>query len=507
MNASRFLQFILIGFILLASQLALAGYKDNIEHTRLAAELTESLPTGTNIAVSHIEAAMGGGEYMPEPGNAEFTGKTFTSMSGPPTNDSTHATGVGLYYYGRTTSIAPDINLIYNYDAFDWLYSGFLRTGESVEPNIETNRIQNHSWIILSGTVTNAARRLDYAITRDGFTAVVGLNNGEATAIPQLLAHCYNVISVGLSNGKHSTGGTLFDGVGRTKPDIVAPCSSASVATPVISAAAAILMQVMAEKPALTNAYNPECVKAILMAGATKDEFPTWDRTSSRPIDDRYGAGEVNVYNSYHILTAGEQSASTSNIVDNSGWNYSSIEAGTNHLYFIEIPTNYVMTRFSAMLVWNRIVTDGPGAGFDPLSSLPELSLYFYEASGFSLGDMIDVSTSSVDNVEHIYQKHLPAGRYALEITTDITADYALAWYGKPALIPVIQSIGWTNGNVKIEADVSSNINCAVKVSTNLVNGDWQYIATNMPMTNVWTYIDVESTNFNNRFYRLVPDP
>jgi len=66
-------------------------------------------------------------------------------------------------------------------------------------------------------------QRLDYAIVRDGFTAVVGVNNGDSTTLPELLSQSYNTISVGRSDGKHGHGLTVLDGQGRIKPELVVP--------------------------------------------------------------------------------------------------------------------------------------------------------------------------------------------------------------------------------------------------------------------------------------------
>ncbi len=504
----RFFLITLFGFFLFIIA-ARADYKDDIDQTRLASELGAALPSGTNISVSHIEASLAGGEYMPETNDVEFAGKAFTAMSGSPTNASEHASIVGRIFYGRYTSVAPDINVICNYSATDWLGTGFLRTEDSAEPKIETNRVQNHSWVwaTSSSFVTNSIRRLDYAIERDGFVAVVGLANSSTTAIPHLLAHSYNAISVGKSSGEHSTSGTVFDVAGRVKPEIVVPVSTESAATPIVSACAAMLLETCDADAGLTNAAHPECIKAILMAGATKEEFSTWDRLSYRPLDDRYGAGELNIYNSYHVLVAGEKEACATSLVDSTGWDFDSLPGGSNMFYFFDVPANYVMTRLSVVLTWNRIITNGPAPGFDPYPALSDMNMYLYGASNFSITGIVDLSTGRIDNVEHIYQRHLAAGRYALEVKTDSSTDYALAWYSRTALIPVIQSICITNGNIRFDAAVSSNINCSVQSSTNLVSSEWQYIATNYSSTNVWTYIDANSTNFSRRFYRLIPDP
>ena len=122
-----------------------------------------------------------------------------------------------------------------------------LKTSTTIAPVVENRKIQNHSWI---GTVdnggttdTDALRRFDFAIQRDDFLAVAGVNNGSSSAVPALLANAYNAISVGLTDGNHSTGATTADGAGRGKPEIVAPSFATSFSTPLVSSAGAMLRQ------------------------------------------------------------------------------------------------------------------------------------------------------------------------------------------------------------------------------------------------------------------------
>jgi hypothetical protein len=136
--------------------------------------------------------------------------------------------------------------------------------------------VQNHSWISAAGNseavVSEINQRLDFAIDRDGFSSVVGVNNAASTALPQMLAQAYHTISVGLTNGAHSAGFTTLDGPGRIKPDLVAPDGLTSFATPMVAGAAGLLQAALAAAPyALTGADRPRVTKALLLAGAAKD--------------------------------------------------------------------------------------------------------------------------------------------------------------------------------------------------------------------------------------------
>ncbi len=424
--------------VVVSAAQAVGAWQDDIGYTQLLSELGSATPTGQGITASQVEA-FSSGNYLPNTGLAEFAGKSFTTMSGT-SGISGHATTVGQYLYGSSTGIATDISTIDNWSADDWLYSGALRVGSISAPLIETRDVQNHSWVSTTtneAAIVDASRRFDYAIQRDNFVAVVGLNNGSSTDIPGLLAHSYNSISVGLTNGNHSRGFTTFDGVGRSKPEIVAPASYTSYATPIVGSAAALLLETAQNTSALANAQNSEAVKALLLAGATKSEFSDWDRTNSRPLDEVYGAGELNVYRSYQALAAGEQEAGILSTVDLTGWDFDATGGGDS-LYFFDVTEGFSLDEFSVALTWNRVVTDGAGAGWgNPTSTLANLDLELWSADGFTLDTQLDFSNSTVDNVEHIYRQNMEAGRYALRLTSDTAGtDYAMAWYSEAVSVP-----------------------------------------------------------------------
>lgn len=423
-----------------------AAYKDDIGFTDLLNELGAAMPTGAGIIASQVEAAVSG-NYRPSTTNTQFSDTSFTFMSGA-SGVSSHATDVGYYLYGNTSSLSPDLNTVESWSANDWLtYSGdssdngVLYTGWNLEPEDRSGiDIENHSWVSAfedDADNQDALRRYDYVINRDGVVAVVGVNNSSSTDVPNLMAAGYNSIAVGRSDGNHSRGTTQLDTVGRTKPDIVAPLGTTSYATPLVSSAAALLLETIDNTPQLVNADNPESIKAILMAGATKDEFPSWDRTPTRPLDEVYGAGELNIYNSYQILTEGEQLPSVTEDVAETGWDFNqttTVGDSLNYFFDLETGADYL----SIILNWNREIQDGingPGWG-TPTAFLADLTLEFYTASGYSLGSLLDFSDSSVDNVEHIYQTSLAAGRYAISVSGDTAGqDFSLAWFSLSTVV------------------------------------------------------------------------
>ena len=392
------------------------------------------MPTGAGIPISQVEASDSYNYYWPLV--SYFPGKTVTlENGGDPTKYSSHAHIVAGYIYG-TSGIAPGITNVNVYQADSWRLN-FVKTATTQEPMVETSRVENHSWI-MTGTAyssaTDTLRRLDYMIERDGFFAAVGVNNGNSTTIPLMLAPSYNALSVGVSSGDHSHGFTAFDLAGRIKPDIVAEASTnlTSYATAVVSGSAAMLLQVADANAGLVDArHHSEVLRSIFMSGARKlDFFSDWDRTPTRPLDDVYGAGMLNVYNSYHILTAGEQHSSNTKTVSLLGWDYTQSSQATK-VYYIDVPAGSSAT-VSASLNWNRVITDGnAGSGWsNPQADVAYMSLRLYEAdSGFGLGQVVDQSISYVDNVQLIYNRTLTPGRYALEVTSDTPGNnYALSW-------------------------------------------------------------------------------
>jgi hypothetical protein len=408
-----------------AGSAAQADWKDDIGYTQLLAELGADIPTGEGISITQVEAGLSDTGYF-EPDASEFTDKRFNFKTTTPSGISSHATTVGTYLYG-SSSIAPDsgtdsasINI---WEANSWITS--ILSGRMTE----SADVANFSWIGTTGSVstdTKITQLLDYSINRDDYVAVVGVNNGSSTTLPNLLCQSYNAIAVGLTSGNHSYGYTTIDGVGRIKPDIVAPAEYTSYATPMVSSAAAMLLQTAKSSTSYANAVHSETIKAILMAGATKSEFSSWSHTQTQPLDSTYGAGELNINRSYQILTSGEQEASSSQLVNRTGWDYNQTSSSSSEkLYYFDVPENTTLEEFSALLTWNSSVNLS-----SLTTTLANLDLKIWSVSDFTTVALLDQSISTVDNVELLYLQNLTDGRYAISVTSDTSSiDYALAWY------------------------------------------------------------------------------
>jgi hypothetical protein len=421
------------------------------------------MPTGASVAVCQVEANAEGGVsfYGPDQSRPEFAGKSFTPMSGMP-NASWHATTVGTNFYGTGTSIAPGISSIFNYEANNWI-NAFIRLNQSSSTPATPpggSRIFNHSWIGSSGSANDSQilRRLDFQSDRDGTIHVAGLNNGAGSTLLPLLACSYNGIAVGRTDGQHSYGLTPsgIDGPGRMKPELVAPGSATSWATPVVAAAVALMQQVASEPPlaANPNARDPSVLKATLMAGAfhsgtwSNQPVPTGDTRgeATRPLDPIFGAGVVNVDRAHRILAGGEQDATVEvpEVADlrPAGWDYAPIGPGTNLHWRLRLFE--AAPELSVIATWRRL----PTTNFTLSPSVPTIRLRLFRADGTTLVPLTGeqgaafyasgnvASTSAADNVQHIYVRGLLPGEYVIQVsrlgTIGAPAPMGVAWF-RPA--------------------------------------------------------------------------
>ena len=440
-----------------------SAWADEVGLKELTARLGSATPTGAGVPVCQVEAPTEGGVsfYGPDQSRSEFAGKTFTAMSGT-MNASWHATTVGTSLYGSGTSVAPGITSIFNYETNSWI-NGFLRFSQaSSVPSVPPggSRIMNHSWIGSAGSTTDnqILRRLDFQANRDGTLHATGLNNNAGSTLLPLLSCSYNGIAVGRTDGAHSYGltPTGTDGPGRMKPDIVAPGSATSWATPVVAAAAALLQQVAAEPPLSSNpgARDPTVIKAALMAGAVHSE--TWSNApissgdsrgeAVRPLDPVFGAGVVNVDRSHRILTGGERDGSielpATATLGAAGWDYTEIGAGTNVHWRLRL--HETTPELSVIATWRRL----PSTNFTVAPSVPTIRLRLFRVEGSALVPLTGedgaayyasgnvASTSAPDNVQHIYVRGLVAGEYVIQASrlgsSGTPAPTGVAWF-RPA--------------------------------------------------------------------------
>ena len=466
--------------------MALADYKDDIGYTRLLIEQGVNAPDGSGVPVTQAEALSGDPPaYMPNVADGQFTGMSINDKSGtnPAGSFSGHATSVGKKFYGSSSSIAPAIGTVNAYDANHWLSNGYLNTTNGfVKPVSVSDRISNHSWI---GSFTDDAinldlvKRVDWAIENDEFIHAVGLKNSSSTNSP-LLSAAFNVIAVGVTDGVHGRSTVALAAPyvsGRTRPELVVPFTNTSSSTPVIAAAAALLVEVghatsslstdpegtstsNREGDTIYNAERSEVVKAVLMAGADRvtDNSTNSDPNTPKDITDyridlanqsgngldvRFGAGQLNIYNSVHILMAGEQNsdeddAAGGGSIGTYGFDYdpsfggAGTGGGSNVTGSYTVSTGASQVMLTAALSWNVDVADGGGNSFPGVATLYDMDLRLYDetAGGHVL---VVESAGTIDNTENIWIQ-LDAGKdYLLEVApkagqASFEWDYSLAW-------------------------------------------------------------------------------
>ena len=489
-----------------------ADWRQDSGYTQLSAELGAALPTGAGIVVLQSEAdtdpsAVDG--YMPQTATATpfsglggFAGKTFYADSGVG-GGSSHAASVGSNFYGLTTSVAPGISQVHLRDASDFLTNLAPSSGPIAFPGT----VSNHSWTASYASDNDDTYHLlafDYQLNRDNVLGCVPMNNGSGTTVPKLLGSSYHAVSVGLRNGNHSRGGTLVDGVGRMKPDLVVNESLTSYASPAVASAAAMLREKIVSS--FTAADHPQALKAILIAGGSKDQLLAWRRTATtNPYDSVYGAGELNVLNSYHILTQGQQAPSNTVAVASKGWDYRAASRTTPKRYFFSVPTGSAGRTFSAALTWHRSINLFLGS-YSPTYS--HLTLKLYAANNLVIsGAALDQSASTLDNVQHLFQRNLPAGQYALEVSSEPNGtNYGLAWETQSGTGPALAIRRGASAQVFLDlSQLDPYVTYTLQQSTDLTTwtaGTTVRTADTTPAT-TFTWQDTSASLEPRKFYRL----
>ncbi len=345
------------------------------------------------------------------------SGTTFPNSIGA---ESAHANLVAANFFGLTTSPAPQVAHVDNYDA-EYFYNNIIAAG--AQPSIP-GRIVNQSFVFSAGEDATVDPQYDNYAAHYGTLFCSGVGNGGNVLAPRT---SYNGLGVGLYGFAYALGPT-WDG--RCKPDLVAPDaaqfpgSANSFSIPYVSGSAAVLIQAGVRGDAGADtaaaATNQVTLKALLLNGAIKPS--DWTNSTTRPLDLRYGAGIVNLFNSWSQLKGGRHSSIESssspagsqhppgsnpnNEPALTGWDFNTITNRSlafqqvNHYYF-DLTNPSTLT---ATLVWNRQENQ---------SSINDLNLFLYNVADPSL---VASSVSSLDNVEHIVLTSLPPGRYDLQV-------------------------------------------------------------------------------------------
>jgi hypothetical protein len=439
-------------------------------------------------------------------GNAPYTAPPATSGTFPNSlgAESSHADNVGNDFYGIPNGVATNVAHVNNYDAATFYYH-YVELNNTI-----AERIVNQSFTFQTNDDSISQTYDNYAAQHGVlFVSGAGFNNNPVWSP----ATCYNGIGVGVFNNAGSPYGPTPDG--RSKPDITASGFQDTVdsySTALVSGAAALLMQAGLRGDGgndTNSAVDIRTLKALLLNGAIKPA--DWANTSSTPLHPRYGAGVLNVFDSYEQLAGGKHGyiASTSVVTNSphpptgdtntvgalSGWDFntnsSSASAdGVNHYYF-NATNNLSGAPFTATatLVWNRHQNQ---------TNINNLDLFLYDAISSNL---VACSTSLVDNVEHIFVPRLPPGRYDLQVlknggaTVTTNETYALAWefFSMPLGIDTNVALSWPVYPAGFVVESTTNLSAPVWSTNNLPPPT---------VTNNQNYILVNATN-SVQFFRL----
>jgi hypothetical protein len=493
---------LLLAFVLLGQMTARAQNLDAIGVTLLQTVTTNI--NGAGIRVGQAEAGVPNWEVNPGavgqptnlftyfystlPYSSVSTANTFTNSLGL---ESGHADAVGGIYYGMSGGVATNVAYVDNYEA-GTLYNYYVNQNHSI-----TDRVVNQSFIFCNAdyshlpvsTEQQIEQQYDYYAAQYKILFVSGAGNGGPTNQAQIYppASCYNGIGVAAYGGGSCIGPTLDNG--RAKPDITAPASETSYSTPQVAGAAAVIEQagLRGDGGSDTNdAADLRTVKALLLNGAIKPG--NWTNGPATPLDARYGTGVLNVFNSYGQLAGGRHGYIVSTSVSTggahpptgasgtvttlSGWDFntntsSSSFDGVNHYYFnVTNGVSNASFTATATLVWNRQQNK---------SSINNLNLFLYNAANSNL---VTVSTSAVDNVEHVFVPNLEQGRYDLQVWkaggsfVSSSETYALAF----EFFSMPLGVAWSGTNVVLRwplyptgfvLESATNLNPPVSWNTN----------------------------------------
>ncbi len=394
---------------------------------------------------------------------------------------SAHANSVAGYLWG-TNGVAPGVSYVDNYSA-NWFLSSVVGTYYSTGVNkfAPVNTLHGDSIINQSFTSTFPASdtaqqqlqeeqqlNLEYDaysnyygtlfVSAVGDGATTNSNSTVSLAVnPPSTA--YNSISVSASAlaANNATNGPTLTGL--SSPDIIAPGQYSSYSTPLVSGAAALLVQA-GNNMANTNAVQAQTVKALLMNGA--DKADNWAPSAGNSLNQNVGAGSLDVYQSYQNLEAGQHAAAAVNSSSTpitvgtadplEGWDFSAASSTRNNVshYLLNLPAAAIAGHLTATLVWNAqtslsyghiVGTSLYGLAGASSEAFNSLYLYLYNAT---TGALVSKSTSTNDNTQTIFTSLAsltPGDQYDLQVfdagyqgstpagfTLNTSDPYALAW-------------------------------------------------------------------------------
>jgi hypothetical protein len=202
----------------------------------------------------------------------------------------------------------------------------------------------------------------------------------------------------------------------------------------------------------VVNAERSETIKAALLAGSRRLTFNSSSAQISdyrrdpanqgaNGLDTRFGAGQLNVYNSYHIIAGGEQNndeddeTSGTGTISSKGFDVDPFFGGlsdSNTTGTYRFTAGADDRRLYAALVWNLKIDGGTWDNFNDTATFYDLDLILYDTTAGS-DRLVATSVDDQNNTENLWTAIVPGRSYRLEVTgaqgqSDFLWDYALAW-------------------------------------------------------------------------------
>ena len=323
--------------------------------------------------------------------STEGTASTFPNLLGA---ESWHANSVASVFLG----VAPGVPHMDNYEA------GFFSAELVPAQTAFGAKVVNQSFTYTSQVPTVDRDYDDYA-ARFNVLFVTGAGNEGPV---KSSGTAYNGLAVAAQGGMSSIGPTTD---GRSKPELTVPSGFTSFSTPVVSGAAALLLQAGGRGDGGANtallASDIRLLKALLLNGAQKPA--DWTNASPAGLDHRHGAGVLNVFESWRQLRGGRVVPGSAEVTARRGWDVSAItssisQAGTRDYHFdVQGASNRVFT-FTATLAWNRQHGE---------TLVNNLDLLLFHGT---TGTLVAERRSTLDNIEHLHVTNLPPGKYELQV-------------------------------------------------------------------------------------------
>ena len=228
--------------------------------------------------------------------------------------------------------------------------------------------------------------------------------------------------------------------------------SGTSFAAPTVAGGAALLYDAAYTRLSATpDARDARVMKAVLMNSA--DKTLGWDNgqtahangnggiVTTQGLDDRVGAGRMNLHRAFDQLLAGTTDVpglqqGSLGTVNQIGWDFGEVAQGITNDYLLNgaVPAG---AAFTATLTWFRDRATLGTTNFTD-TSYDNLDLELWDVAAGSAANLISESKSRYNNSEHFHFAIPTAGQYMLRVRWteemfDLVGDanrehYGLAW-------------------------------------------------------------------------------